>query len=115
MKTRLLIKVKYGHLAEVTPEQLQILKDAPTYTEKYGIDSYTYTPADIRFITSVNLVTDAQINVVTPEVVDMQNIMEENNRLTRELEIMHDKLNSLVGTVSPSTSTSIAPVNYDNS
>ena len=90
------ILVKTNNYIEVTPEMLSFIVAADQYRQEHSqFPQYTTYVKDKSNI-EIQTITSEQI--ITPQTVDIQEIMGENNRLAREVDMLKEKLAKLTPT-----------------
>lgn len=94
----ILIEVPYNHLLQLPSTidgkaALDLITNATTVHKEYSYSSgkNTYTEGDTGITVSIINVSDIQ-NKAEPATINIESIMEENNRLTRELADALEKL-----------------------
>lgn len=100
MKKQILITIPYGQLLNVTPEVWLQLLECSLYNKKGTWDKPEYTINDAESIETT--IVNSEELLITQEVVEMKGILEENNRLTRLVSSLEDKLNALIPKTSDS-------------
>ena len=89
---KILIAPKYNHYLEVTGEQLVILLNAKSWYQNYE-EGYKYTSTDV--LLEVHFVAEKDIAIPVDEgTLNIKSVMEENDRLIREIAILRDCINS---------------------
>ena len=86
-KNKLLVALPYNHYIEVSPEYFSILYNAKLYKQEWE-SGYKYYPSEE--IIEIKVLPDKELDRNLPEV-SIEDILGENYRLTRELEIMKEK------------------------
>ena len=90
------ILVKTNNYIEVTAEMLAFVVAADQYRQEYSqVPQYSTYVKDKSNI-EIQTITNEQI--ITPQTVDIQEIMGENNRLAREVDMLKEKLAKLTPT-----------------
>lgn len=90
------ILVGINHYIEVTPEILSFLVKSDQYKQEASP-----LPQHVNWVktkSNVEIVTITEEDIVTPQTVDIELIMGENNRLTRENDLLKEKLEKLTKT-----------------
>jgi ubiquinone biosynthesis protein UbiJ len=87
------ILVKIDNYVEVTPEMLSLMVNADQYSQEYSHSHQTITYVKNKSNVEIQTITDEEI--ITPQTVNIQDIMGENNRLSREIDILKEKLAKL--------------------
>ena len=90
------ILVKTNNYIEVTPEMLSFIVAADQYRQEYSqVPQYaTY----VKDKSNIEIQTIMNEQIITPQTVDIQEIMGENNRLAREVDMLKEKLAKLTPT-----------------
>lgn|SRR5665811_939260 len=103
------ILVKTNNYIEVTPEMLSLVVAADQYRQEYSqVHQYT---TYVKEKSNIEIQTITNEEIITPQTVDIQEIMGENNRLAREVDILKEKLAKLTPT---STSKNQTMTNQSN-
>ena len=103
------ILVKTNNYIEVTPEMLSLVVAADQYRQEYS-QAHQYTTY-VKEKSNIEIQTITDEEIITPQTVDIQEIMGENNRLSRENDILKEKLAKLSQT---STSKNQTMTNQSN-
>ncbi len=90
------ILVKINNYIEVTPEMLSFVVAADQYRQE--TQSFSQYTTYVKNKSKVEIQTITSEDIITPQTVDIEEIMGENNRLTRELDILKEKLAKLTPT-----------------
>ena len=90
MKRKILVSITYNGYIEVSPELLAQLMECPVYKQSYE-SGYKYTPADEDHGIEIQIPKATEFITDDPITIDISEIMAENNRLTRELEMLQEK------------------------
>ena len=90
------ILVKTNNYIEVTAEMLAFLVAADQYRQEYSQVPQHSTYVKDKSNIEIQTITSEQI--ITPQTVDIQEIMGENNRLAREVDMLKEKLAKLTPT-----------------
>ncbi len=90
------ILVKINNYIEVTPKMLSCVVDADQYRQETSPFSQYITYVKTKSNVEIQTITDEEI--ITPQTVDIEEIMGENNRLTRENDLLKEKLAKLTPT-----------------
>ncbi|HEY8034052.1 MAG TPA: hypothetical protein VIF37_00495 [Methylobacter sp.] len=90
------ILVKTDNYIEVTPEMLALVVAADQYKQEYS-QGHQYTTY-VKDKSNIEIQTITNEEIITPQTVDIQEIMGENNRLAREVDILKEKLAKLTPT-----------------
>jgi hypothetical protein len=77
------ILVKINNYIEVTPEMLSFVVAADQYRQE--TQSFSQYTTYVKNKSKVEIQTITSEDIITPQTVDIEEIMGENNRLTREL------------------------------
>ena len=89
--TKILLEVPYNCRLVIPAEMLGYLQQCKLYyTKGYGADR-EYIP-EVEDTISVEFVDSSKFDVIPTEVIEMNSILEENNRLSRENELLQEKL-----------------------
>ena len=90
------ILVKINNYIEVTPEMLSLVVAADQYKpEDSTFSQYT---TYVKNKSNIDIQTITNEDIITPQTLDIEEIMGENNRLTREVDILKEKLAKLTPT-----------------
>lgn len=87
---KLLFSPGYSVYLEVSPGLLETLLECTLYEKKYDC-GYKYKKAE-NVIPELNLISESEFIVEKVQTIDINAIMEENNRLARELDKLKEKL-----------------------
>ena len=90
------ILVKTNNYIEVTAEMLAFVVAADQYRQEYSQVPQHATYVKDKSNIEIQTITIEQI--ITPQTVDIQEIMGENNRLAREVDMLKEKLAKLTPT-----------------
>ena len=90
------ILVKTNNYIEVTPEMLSLVVAADQYRQEYS-QAYQYTTY-VKEKSNIEIQTITDEEILTPQTVDIQEIMGENNRLSRENDLLKEQLAKLTQT-----------------
>jgi len=90
------ILVKINNYIEVTPEMLSFVVAADQYRQE--TQSFSQYTTYVKNKSKVEIQTITSEDIITPQTVDIEEIMGENNRLTREVDILKEKLAKLTPT-----------------
>ena len=90
------ILVRINNYIEVTPEMLSFVVAADQYKQETSPFSQFITYVKSKSNVEIQTITDEEI--ITPQTVDIEEIMGENNRLTREIDMLKEKLAKLTPT-----------------
>ena len=90
------ILVKINNYIEVTPEMLSFVVATDQYRQE--TQSFSQYTTYVKNKSKVEIQTITSEDIITPQTVDIEEIMGENNRLTRELDILKEKLAKLTPT-----------------
>lgn len=90
------ILVRINNYIEVTPEMLSFLVAGDQYNQETPPSSQYINYVKTKSNIEIQTITDEEI--VTPQTVDIEVIMGENNRLTRENDLLKEKLAKLTPT-----------------
>jgi hypothetical protein len=90
------ILVKINNYLEVTPEMLSFVVDADQYKQETSPFSQYITYVKDKSKVEIQTITSEEI--ITPQTVNIEEIMGENNRLTREVDMLKEKLAKLTPT-----------------
>jgi len=95
MRSKIIVNCNYAYF-EVTPELLDALHKSRSYTRDYdySINKYIYTPSVASPIAEILVVPTIDLEASLSDV-NIQNIMEENNLLTRTNELLQKELDTL--------------------
>jgi hypothetical protein len=104
------ILVKIDNFIEVTPEMLSLIVAADQYRQESSRTSQYLTYVKDKSNLEIQTITNEEI--ITPQTVDIQEIMGENNRLAREVDILKEKLSKLTPTNSSKGQTMTPNSNY---
>ena len=90
------ILVKTNNYIEVPPEMLSFIVAADQYRQEYSqVPQYaTY----VKDKSNIEIQTITSEQIITPQTVDIKEIMGENNRLAREVDMLKEKLAKLTPT-----------------
>ena len=89
MKTKILAEVPYSCFIEVSLELAKQLSECNLYkSESYRNDNFKSANETIEF----KFIDEKVFHEPTAEVINMQAVLEENNRLTRLVESLEAKL-----------------------
>ncbi len=89
--TKIVLEMPYTRKLVIPAEMLGYLQQCKLYNTKgYGKDK-KYIP-EIEYNISVEFVESSKFDAIPPEVIEMNSILEENNRLSRENELLQEKL-----------------------
>ena len=94
MKRKILINITYNGYIEVSPQLLAQLMECPAYKQTYD-SGYKYIPADDDHGIEIQIPRLTDFITDDPVTIDANEIMAENNRLTRELELLKEKYKPL--------------------
>jgi hypothetical protein len=98
------ILVKIHNYLEVTPEMLSFVVAADQYRPETSAFSQYITYVKDKSKVEIQTITTEEI--ITPQTVNIEEIMGENNRLAREVDLLKEKLAKLTP-VNPSTDQTI--------
>jgi hypothetical protein len=89
MKNKILITIPYKNYIEIDAEILEKLIECRQFTydgwqDDTCVYQQNYSPLEIRIVESSRLENNQ-------EIIDINHIMEENNKLTREIEFLKEK------------------------
>ena len=90
------ILVRINNYIEVTPEILSCVVAADQYRQETSPFSQYITYVKTKSKVEIQTITEEEI--ITPQTVDIEEIMGENNRLTRENDLLKEKLAKLTPT-----------------
>jgi hypothetical protein len=90
------ILVKINNYIEVSPEMLSFVVAADQYRQE--APSFSQYTTYVKNKSKVEIQTITSDDIITPQTVDIEEIMGENNRLTREIDILKEKLAKLTPT-----------------
>ncbi len=90
------ILVKINNYLEVTPEMLSFVVDADQYRPETSPFSQYVTYVKDKSKVEIQTITSEEI--ITPQTVNIEEIMGENNRLAREVDLLKEKLAKLTPT-----------------
>ena len=90
------ILVRINNYIEVTPEILSFVVASDQYKQETSPLSQYINYVKTKSNVEIQTITDEEI--VTPQTVDIEVIMGENNRLTRENDLLKEKLAKLTPT-----------------
>jgi len=95
MSTKIVVNCNYAYFA-VTPELLDSLHKSKSYTREYdyALNKYIYTPSVESPIAEILVVSTADLESTLSDV-NIQDIMAENNLLTRTNALLQKELDSL--------------------
>lgn len=101
--TRILVKFPYAVYTEVTATELGLLLNFPKYSSEGYYENEKFYPlkADILEQLEIKYVRDDKFPTTEQTVIDIEAILAENTRLTREKDILqaaYDKLVNKTGT-----------------
>jgi hypothetical protein len=94
MKRKILVSITYNGYIEVSPQLLAQLIECPVYKQLYD-NGYKYTLADDEHGIEIQVPRHTDFITDDPVTIDVNEIMAENNRLTRELELLKEKYKPL--------------------
>jgi hypothetical protein len=100
MKKQILITIPYGMFLNVTPEVWLQLLECSLYSKKGTWNNPEYIINDAESLETT--IVNPEELLITQEVVDMKETLEENNRLARLVSSLEDKLNALTPKTSDS-------------
>ena len=87
----IVLEVPYDRKLVIPAEMLGYLQQCKLYNTKgYGKDK-EYIP-EIEYTIYVEFVDSSKIDAIPPEVIAMNSILEENNRLKHENKLLQEKL-----------------------
>lgn len=86
-KNKLLVALPYNHHIEISPEHLSILHNAKLYKQEWS-NGYKYRQSEETI--EIKILPDKELDHDLPEI-SIEDILGENYRLTRELEIMKER------------------------
>jgi len=87
------ILVKIDNYLEVTPEMLSFIVAADQYSPETSPFSQYVTYVKDKSKVEIQTITSEEI--ITPQTVNIEEIMGENNRLAREVDLLKEKLAKL--------------------
>jgi hypothetical protein len=90
------ILVKFDNYLEVTPEILSFIVAADQYRPEASAFSQYITYVKDKSKIDIKTITEEEI--ITPQTVNIEEIMGENNRLAREVDLLKEKLAKLTPT-----------------
>jgi len=90
------ILVKINNYLEVTPEMLSFIVAADQYSPETSPFSQYVTYVKDKSKVEIQTITSEEI--ITPQTVNIEEIMGENNRLAREVDLLKEKLAKLTPT-----------------
>ncbi len=90
------ILVRIDNYVEATPEILSCVVAADQYRQETSPFSQYTTYVKTKSNIEIQTITEEEI--ITPQTVDIEEIMGENNRLTRENDLLKEKLAKLTPT-----------------
>jgi hypothetical protein len=101
MATHIFIAPKYNHYFKVTSEQFVMLMEMTQWKQEYN-DGYRYSPTEESLDVYI---TDSKAlgELKSIEEMSIDTILEENTRLTKENEILQEKLDKFNPILSEST------------
>lgn len=87
---KILLAVPYNHLLDITGLDINLFVGLPLYKQEYR-DGYKFQETTEE---CVSVVIPRKEDFITTEIaeININTIMEENNRLTRELELLKEQL-----------------------
>ncbi len=90
---KVLIEVPYSTLIEVDSSLITALLDCKLYKKDYNYATSEYEyKEEVKETLTLHV---ANITPISPQELELQNILEENNRLTRENENLQAKLDTI--------------------
>jgi len=90
--TKILVSTRYNEYFEVSPALLQTLLDCPVYIQSYE-SGYKYKPSTEKL--DINIVGLEDYVSSDVETLKIEDILAENNRLSREIEALKTKLEKI--------------------
>lgn len=90
------ILIRINNYIEVTPEMLSFVVAADQYRQEPSPFSQYATYVKDKSKVEIQTITTEEI--ITPQTVDIEEIMGENNRLAREVDMLKEKLAKLTPT-----------------
>ena len=91
------ILVKTNNYIEVTPQMLSFIVAADQYRQEYSQVPHQYSTY-VKDKSNIEIQTITSEQIITPQTVDIKEIMGENNRLAREVDMLKEKLAKLTPT-----------------
>ena len=89
--TKIVLEVPYDRKLVIPAEMLGYLQQCELYhTKGYGKDK-EYLP-EVEYTMTIEFVESSKFDAIPPEVIEINSILEENNRLSHENELLQEKL-----------------------